>query len=56
MIPEFKSESELLQFAKVNGYNAKGTEKLLTEWKNSNKVEKNTDKSSYDTYSAEDGD
>lgn len=33
MTPVFKTEAELRQFASINGYGPKATEKLLQEWK-----------------------
>lgn len=43
MTPVFKTEAELRQFASVNGYGPKATEKLLQEWKKElNKPASNT--------------
>jgi|TARA_B110000977_G_C10780908_1_gene378545 hypothetical protein len=33
MIPLFKSEAEVISYAKVNGYDVGGTSKLLANWK-----------------------
>jgi hypothetical protein len=33
MIPLFKSEAEVINYAKVNGYDVGGTAKLIATWK-----------------------
>jgi hypothetical protein len=33
MTPLFKSEAEVINYAKVNGYDVGGTSKLLATWK-----------------------
>jgi hypothetical protein len=42
MIPLFKSEAEVINYAKVNGYDVGGTAKLVNTWKAKQAELKNT--------------